>query len=262
MSNPLRKEHCIARRNHHFPNDKPKAANTQAGQSAEPSAADEPVSLNEVRDPEPRSDTGFVSVQPNEKAVMTQTVETMETEVREVPDTPVAGVRLLSDVARATRQLEARSAVKSHVLGVSAVGLVPVPLADLVAVMGVQIKMVHALCKIYEVPFRQKFVRSAVASLVAGLGTSIVFSGLSSIAKSVPALGTLAGGAGVSATSAAVTYGIGEVFISHFEEGGTLNDFDPAKVKELLKAKIKEGKDALKSFKAPATAPVPAPTTV
>lgn len=174
----------------------------------------------------------------------TETVDVQATVVEHAePPEPV----LVTDVVRSDRLLLANNIVKNHVIAATGVSLVPVPLADLAAIVGLQVKMMHSLCKLYDVPFKEKIVRSLLTSLVSGAGAVVAMTGLSSLAKAVPFLGSVAGAAGVSATAAAVTYATGKVFIHHFEVGGTLGDFDPVKFKELFKAKIKEGAEVVKS---------------
>ena len=166
---------------------------------------------------------------------------------------PAAEPILVSDV-RSDRTLLARDAVKNHVIVATSVSLIPLPLVDLAAVMGLQVKLMHSLCKLYDVPFKEKLVRSLLTSLASGAGALVAMASLSSLAKAIPALGTLAGSAGMSATAAAVTYATGQVFIQHFERGGTLLDFDPVKFKELFKAKVKEGAEVVKSIRPTAAA--------
>jgi uncharacterized protein (DUF697 family) len=155
---------------------------------------------------------------------------------------------LVSDVVRSDRLLLANDIVKNHIIAATGVSLIPVPLADLAAVMGLQVKMAYSLSKLYGVPFKEKLVRSLLTSLVSGASASLAMSGLASLAKAVPGLGSIAGAAGVSATSAAVTYATGKVLTRHLELGGTLDNFDPVKFKEMFKAKVKEGAEVVKSF--------------
>ena len=59
-------------------------------------------------------------------------------------------------------------------------------------------------------------------------------------------LGTLGGGA-VAISGASVTYATGEVFVQHFESGGTLLDFDVEKAKSQFKKALKKGEAAVKA---------------
>ena len=161
----------------------------------------------------------------------------------------------LTAAARAERLVRARSLTKNYILASAGIGLVPLPLADLVGVMALQVKLVHGLAKVYEVPFKENITKSLLASLLSGASSVIGVMGLASLAKTIPVLGTLAGGGGVAVTAASVTFATGEVFTRHFESGGTLLDFDPHKMKALFKRELKNGKAAAEAHdSAPATA--------
>jgi len=150
----------------------------------------------------------------------------------------------LTAAARAERLVRARSLTKNYILASAGIGLVPLPLADLAGVMALQVKLVHGLAKVYEVPFKENVTKSLLASLLSGASSVIGVMGLASLAKTIPVLGTLAGGGGVAVTAASVTFATGEVFTRHFESGGTLLDFDPHKMKALFKRELKNGKAA------------------
>lgn len=185
---------------------------------------------------------------------MSQT-ETIDVEAKVVEPAAPEQV-LVADVVRSDRLLIATDKVKNHVIAATGVSLIPVPLVDLAALLGIQVDMAHSLCKVYDVPFKEKLVRSLLTSLVSGAGVVLAMSGLASLAKAVPVLGSVSGAAALSATSATVTYATGKVLIKHFEGGGTIDNFDPVKFKELFKAKIKEGAEVVKSFTAQAAAVV------
>ena len=145
----------------------------------------------------------------------------------------------LTATARAERLARAHSLAQNYVLASAGIALVPVPLIDLVGLMVLQVKLVHSLAKHYDVPFKENVARSLLASLLSGASSTLLARGLASFAKAVPVLGTLAGGGGIAVSSASVTYATGEVFIQHFESGGTLLDFDADKLKGLFKRKLK-----------------------
>jgi uncharacterized protein (DUF697 family) len=175
----------------------------------------------------------------------TDTIDAEATVVEPATPDPV----LISDVVRSDRLMLANDTVKNHVIAATGVSLIPVPGVDLAAVMGIQLDMARCLSKIYDVPFKEKLVRSLLTSLVASAGVAAALAGLASLAKAVPVLGTISGAAAMSATAAAVTYATGKVLTKHFEVGGTFDNFDPIKFKELFKEKVKEGAEVVKSVK-------------
>ena len=147
----------------------------------------------------------------------------------------------LSRSVGAERLASARSLVKNYVLAAAGIGLLPVPLLDLAGIMALQIKLVHGLALHYGVPFKNSVAQSLVASLLSGPSSFLLAKGLASLAKAVPVLGTLGGGGAVAVTSASVTYAVGEVFVMHFESGGSLLDIDRVKAKALFKRKLASG---------------------
>lgn len=153
------------------------------------------------------------------------------------------------DLLASERLTAANSLIKNYVIAATGLGLVPIPMVDLGALMALQIKLVHGLAKHYEVPFKENIVKSLITSLVSGGGAIIGVMGLSSLAKLVPVLGTLGGGASVAISGGAVTYAVGQIFAKHFESGGTLLNFDPSKVREMFKRKVKEGETVARDLK-------------
>jgi len=70
-----------------------------------------------------------------------------------------------------------------------------------------------------------------------------------SLVKLIPGIGSLIGGATVSVFAGASTYALGEVFKKHFESGGTILDFDPARLKKMYKEKFEKGKKVAKEMR-------------
>ena len=87
------------------------------------------------------------------------------------------------------------------------------------------------------------------ASLLGGLLPTSAAVTVASLFKSVPGLGTATGIASVSVLGGAITYAIGNVFVQHFESGGTLLDFDPEKMRNYFTSLVKEGKDVAAKIK-------------
>ena len=125
--------------------------------------------------------------------------------------------------------------VKRFSLLSGAAGLMPLPFVDIAAVGGIQIDMVRRLSRIYGVPFsanRGKAIITSIAGalLPASAATSTMMT-LASALKFLPGLGTTVAVMSMPVFSACATYVIGKVFIKHFESGGTLLDFRPAKMR-------------------------------
>ena len=155
-----------------------------------------------------------------------------------------------ADLVACERQTGANSLIKNYVIAATGLGFLPMPLVDLASFMALQIKLVHGLAKHYDVPFKENIGKSLITSLLSGATGIIGVMGLGSLAKAIPGLGTLAGGASVGITAGSLTYAVGQVFARHFESGGTLLDFDPKKMRDLFKHKVKEGKETAETVQA------------
>ncbi|TAK93075.1 DUF697 domain-containing protein, partial [Patescibacteria group bacterium] len=60
---------------------------------------------------------------------------------------------------RIKRMDEAHACFKNYTMAAVAVGFVPAPLIDLAALSAIQLKMVHKISSIYEVPFSKNLVK-------------------------------------------------------------------------------------------------------
>lgn len=139
-----------------------------------------------------------------------------------------------TDEAKALRAQRASAIVKDHVLWGIGAGLIPIPIADIFALTTVQMKMLAELADLYAVPYTQEGSRAILAALIGSSASSLLARGTGSAIKSIPIVGQTAGTAAMSIYGGAMTYAVGEVFIRHFESGGTLLDFDAAHSKTYL----------------------------
>jgi uncharacterized protein (DUF697 family) len=133
--------------------------------------------------------------------------------------------------------------IKRYMWWSAGAALVPFPVADMVAVSGVQVKMLSDVSRIYGIPFEKSRVQAVVGSLI-GYVLPYTFSvGLfGSLLKALPGVGVLVGVPSFALFSAAYAWALGRVFIQHFESGGTFLNFDPDAVKEYFRAQFEEGR--------------------
>lgn len=146
---------------------------------------------------------------------------------------------LTPEVCHAT----AERAVQQYTLGAMAVGMVPVPLLDLAALLALQLKMLHRLARIYDIQFKADLGRSAVASLLGSLLPASAAPTLAaSLGKLIPVSGQLLGGSTLVILNGAATFALGKVFIQHFAAGGTFLTFDPEAVRDYFEQQFEDGK--------------------
>lgn len=128
--------------------------------------------------------------------------------------------------------------------------LVPLPLLDILAMSGAQVKMIHELCRLYNVDFERKIALAVATGLASGtLTKSVASNATRAVARSLPGLGTVMTVAFEPALAFGTTYAIGAAFISHFEADGTLHDFNPETMKDSFADHLNRGKALFKQSK-------------
>ncbi len=155
------------------------------------------------------------------------------------PEAPPAGraVEILQPVPAAPSQSgdERRLAAAWRILGryrawSIAAAASPLPFLDLVLISATQLRMIQRLAELYGVPFRRMRARSLLSALLGGfVPYSLTATLASAAAKLTPGLGTVVGITGALSSSVLATETIGRLFIQHFEAGGSLADFEPAR---------------------------------
>ena len=153
------------------------------------------------------------------KEVTTEEVETQDT------------------VLKSTEELkqEAERIVKRTTLYAAGTGLLPFPIIDAAILMGLQLNMIRSISSLYNIEFKENLVKSIIGSLAGSIGSV-------SLAKVIPGIGTVLGSLTTSVSAAATTYATGKVFTQHFDQGGTLLDFDPVKSREFFEKEFEAGR--------------------
>jgi uncharacterized protein (DUF697 family) len=107
--------------------------------------------------------------------------------------------------------------------------------------------MIYDLCKIYDVEFKKELVISIVGALVGG-GVSTLFTSslASTFTRHIPVIGTTIAAITQPALSYGTTYAVGVTFIKHFENKGSLIDFDISKAKNAFTQELSKAKNVFK----------------
>jgi uncharacterized protein (DUF697 family) len=132
---------------------------------------------------------------------------------------------------------EANRIVRKSMYISLAAGAMPVVWLDMIALTGLQLKLLRDLAHLYEVNFSSQLARSAIAALVSGGAVYPVVA----LAKQIPIVGWLATLGSVALFSGASTYAVGHIFIQHFASGGTFLTFDPEQVKDYYRQLFTQG---------------------
>lgn len=140
-----------------------------------------------------------------------------------------------------SRKQQAKQIVKNSELWAMGVGVIPVPVVDLVGLTAVQVNMVSQLSRCYGVPLTDNGAKTAIAAILGGfVPTRIAWSGARSLLKAVPVVGPLAAALMMPSFAVASTRIVGGLFVRHFESGGTLLDFEPGVFRQELRRELEK----------------------
>lgn len=137
------------------------------------------------------------------------------------------------------REDHAQSIIRNHMIWSMGAGFIPVPIADFFAVSAIQLDMIRQLCKLYEVDFKERQGKALVTSLT---GSGLARLGARAV-KFIPGVGSVLGGITMAVLSGASSFALGQVFIKHFETGGTILDFDVDRLKKYYNEMFEKGKE-------------------
>ncbi|WMP19403.1 YcjF family protein [Thiothrix lacustris] len=158
-----------------------------------------------------------------------------------------AEVVRLKAAKRIARLEKADSTVKANVIQAITISLIPMPLLDVVALTNIQFKMLDDLVKLYGIRYT-KIGKSVVNAFILGVLPVATVTGLSSMLKLMPGIGSFVGSAGVAVSGGGLTYATGKVFVRHFETGGTLDNFNLQEAKRQFRQEFRKGKQVARDL--------------
>jgi uncharacterized protein (DUF697 family) len=148
------------------------------------------------------------------------------------------------------KENKAMAITRRYMLWSGGAGLIPFPIIDLATIIGVQMKMVSEISDVYGVGFSENTAKNTISAALSGVTASTFAQGtLGSSIKSIPLIGTLVGTITMPFFASASAYALGNVFINHFENGGTFLDLDPSKFADNFKKMFSLGEKAAKDLK-------------
>lgn len=152
----------------------------------------------------------------------------------------------IKKIMQDNKSLEAKDIIQNHVVYAMGAGMIPVPLADMVAVGGIQLNMIRLLAKTYNLPFEETQTKALITSLSGSVVSKV---GARTLIKFIPGIGSILGGVAMGVVSGASTYAIGEAFKYHFQTGGSILDFDAQKMKKFYDDQFEKGKKVAEELK-------------
>lgn len=154
-----------------------------------------------------------------------------------------------NDEVKEVTKEEVDRMLRHHIYTAAGIGLIPLPLLDIVALTGVQLNLVRKLAKMYSIPFSKEKVKNILSALIGGTLPAATGTPLASLAKGIPIVGQSIGVVTMPIIAASTTYAVGKVFIRHFASGGTFLTFDIEKVRDYYHEMYNKGKDVAADIK-------------
>lgn len=168
-------------------------------------------------------------------------------------DTKTASVAASAGPDGVARALTGESKIKSYVIASVTASIVPVPLFDIAAVTAIQLRMIQKLSQLYGTPFSESAVRNVITALAGGvLGYGVGAAVAISMTKAIPGIGWMLGMVSMPAIAGGSTYAIGRAYLKHFEEGGSVFDFDVESMRTYYEEQFEKGKKLAAKVKAEA----------
>jgi uncharacterized protein (DUF697 family) len=181
------------------------------------------------------------------------------TAVSETPEAaePTNATTATTDSEKLARSLAAENLIKDYVIASVAASIVPVPLFDIAAVVGIELRMIQKLSELYGKPFAEAAGRSVIAALAGGVfGYGAGLAVAVSLTKLIPGVGWMMGMVSLPALAGGSTYAVGRVFVKHYENGGDIFDLSAETMHTYYKEQLERGKKLIAKNKLAKKAPV------
>ncbi|MDP5169445.1 MAG: DUF697 domain-containing protein [Bacteroidia bacterium] len=141
--------------------------------------------------------------------------------------------------------LAAQEIVTKHTVYAMGSSLIPIPILDLAAVTAVQLDMVKTLSHLFGADYSEDSGKTLIGALTGNIFARIGASFL----KGIPVFGSILGGVSLVALSGAATYALGQVYVRHVSDGGSLGNLNPEDYKEFFRQRYEEGKKKAEQWK-------------
>ena len=135
--------------------------------------------------------------------------------------------------------------IKKHSFTAAGLGIIPVPFFNFFSVSAVQINMVQAIARLYNVAEKKSSIKNIIASVLGGLGATGI-SGLSMLKLgAIPVIGGSLAAFSAPALNGFSTYAIGYMFAKYYESPDGFIKANAHALTEWFKEGFKEGREKL-----------------
>ena len=138
--------------------------------------------------------------------------------------------------------------IKRHAMYAAGAGLIPIPIVDSAAIVGIQYKLTEAMANEYGVDFENNKVKVIITSIVSSLISRLASGAIQAAAGGITIPGIVGGSLTNAALAGYLTFSTGEILRLHFATGGTLENLELSHYLDFIESQFKEGKLHPKNF--------------
>ncbi|MDR0720911.1 MAG: YcjF family protein [Treponema sp.] len=135
--------------------------------------------------------------------------------------------------------------IKNRALLAAGIGLVPVPVFNLVSAAAIQISMVQSITRLYDIEVKKSWIKNIIASVLGGLGATALSGAALKNLGGTPLVGTSLAVLSAPAVNGLTTYAIGYMFVRYFESPEGLLKANAGALREWFKEGFKDGREKL-----------------
>jgi uncharacterized protein (DUF697 family) len=124
-------------------------------------------------------------------------------------------------------------------------GIVPLPLFNLVSATAIQVSMVQSITRLYNIEVKKSWIKNVIASALGGLGATVLSGAAIKSLGTAPLLGTSLAALSAPAMNGLATYAVGYMFVRYFESPDGLLKANAEALREWFQEGFKKGREKL-----------------
>ena len=145
----------------------------------------------------------------------------------------------------AATRAKAEELIKARALLAAGLGIVPIPVVNFASASAVQMAMVQALTRIYNVEAKKSWIKNIISSVLGGFSTTALTGLAAGTLGAAPLVGASLAVISAPALNGLTTYALGYMFIRYFESPDGFIKANADAMVDWFKEGFKSGREKL-----------------
>ncbi|MDR3122170.1 MAG: YcjF family protein [Treponema sp.] len=158
---------------------------------------------------------------------------------------PVRDAQMETSPGRIIIRARVEELVKNRSLLAAGMGLVPVPVFNIVSTAAIQVSMVQSITRLYNVEVKKSWIKNVITSALGGLGSAALSGTAAKSLGAAPLVGVSLAALSAPAMNGLTTYAIGYMFIRYFESPEGFLKANTRALREWFAEGFKDGRKKL-----------------